>query len=107
ERVVRPRLSDAAFFWEQARKEPLAKRLQQLDAVTFQAQLGSIGAKVARVTLLAREIAARIGGDVQLAERAAQLAKCDLVTNLVGEFPELQGIMASHYARADGEPAEV
>lgn len=107
ERVVRPRLSDAAFFWEQDRKAPLASRLPQLDNITFQAQLGSIGDKVRRVTQLAREIAARIDGDAQLAERAAQLAKCDLVTNLVGEFPELQGIMGRYYATADGEPAEV
>ncbi|MEJ0099898.1 MAG: glycine--tRNA ligase subunit beta [Pseudomonadota bacterium] len=107
ERVVRPRLSDAAFFWEQDRKAPLATRLAQLDKVTFQAQLGSIGDKVRRITPLAHDIAARIDGDAKLAARAAQLAKCDLVTNLVGEFPELQGIMGRYYAAADGEPAEV
>src|SRR5690606_29757228 len=92
ERAVRPRLSGAAFFWEQERKAPLASRLPALDAVTFQAQLGSIGDKVRRITPLARSIAGLIGGEPALAERAAQLAKCDLVTNLVGEFPELQGI---------------
>ena len=107
ERVVRPRLADAAFFWEQDRKAPLASRTGQLDAVTFQAQLGSIGDKVRRITPLAATIAARIGGDTALATRAAQLAKCDLVTNLVGEFPELQGIMGRYYAAADGEPSEV
>lgn len=107
ERVVRPRLADAAFFWEQDRRATLASRRPQLDAVTFQAQLGSIGDKVHRVTLLARFIAQRIGGDVSLVERAAMLAKCDLVTNLVGEFPELQGVMGRYYAAADGEPAEV
>jgi glycyl-tRNA synthetase beta chain len=107
ERVVRPRLSDAAFFWEQDRKQPLAARVSALDAVTFQAQLGSIGDKVRRVTKLAHTIAARIGGDATHAERAAQLAKCDLVTNLVGEFPELQGIMGRYYAAADGESTEV
>jgi glycyl-tRNA synthetase beta chain len=107
ERVVRPRLTDAAFFWEQDRKSPLAARGPALDAVTFQAQLGSIGDKVRRITHLAREIAARIDGDGALAARAAQLAKCDLVTNLVGEFPELQGIMGRYYASADGEPTEV
>jgi glycyl-tRNA synthetase beta chain len=107
ERVVRPRLADAAFFWEQDRKAPLADRLAQLDGITFQAQLGSIGDKVRRIAHLAREIAARIDGDSRLAERAAHLAKCDLVTNLVGEFPELQGIMGRYYAAADGEPAEV
>ena len=107
ERVVRPRLSDAAFFWEQDRKSPLASRAAALDAVTFQAQLGSIGDKVRRIAPLARAIAARIDADGALAERAARLAKCDLVTNLVGEFPELQGIMGRYYATADGEPAEV
>lgn len=107
ERVVRPRLADAAFFWEQDRKAPLASRIAQLDGITFQAQLGSIGDKVRRISRLAHDIAARIDGDANLAERAAQLAKCDLVTNLVGEFPELQGIMGRYYAAADGEPAEV
>ncbi|HYP80206.1 MAG TPA: glycine--tRNA ligase subunit beta [Steroidobacteraceae bacterium] len=107
ERVVRPRLADAAFFWQQDRKTPLASRTAQLDAVTFQAQLGSIGDKVRRITPLAVAIAARIGGDAVSTARAAQLAKCDLVTSLVGEFPELQGIMGRYYAAADGEPAEV
>jgi glycyl-tRNA synthetase beta chain len=107
ERVVRPRLSDAAFFWAQDRKSPLAARVAALDAVTFQAQLGSIGDKVRRIAPLARTIAARIGGDGELAERAATLAKCDLVTHLVGEFPELQGIMGRYYATADGEREEV
>jgi glycyl-tRNA synthetase beta chain len=107
ERVVRPRLSDAAFFWEQDRKAPLAARIAALDAVTFQAQLGSIGDKTRRIAQLAQEIAARIDGNTRLAARAAQLAKCDLVTNLVGEFPELQGIMGRYYAAADGENAEV
>jgi len=107
ERVIRPRLSDAAFFWDQDRKAPLAARLAALDAVTFQNQLGSIGDKVRRIAHLAREIAARIDGDGALAARAAELAKCDLVTNLVGEFPELQGIMGRYYAAADGEPEEV
>jgi glycyl-tRNA synthetase beta chain len=107
ERVVRPRLSDAAFFWAQDRKSPLSSRLPLLDAVTFQAQLGSIGDKVRRIAPLARAIAARIDGDGAAAERAAMLAKCDLVTNLVGEFPELQGIMGRYYATADGETADV
>src|SRR5690606_4670864 len=101
------RLADAAFFWEQDRRATLASRLPQLDAVTFQAQLGSIGDKVRRLTPLARFIAQRIGGDEALVERAAALAKCDLVTHLVGEFPELQGVMGRYYAAADGEPAEV
>ncbi len=107
ERVVRPRLSDAAFFFEQDRRITLAARAAALDAITFQAQLGSIGDKVRRITALARQIAARIGGDEAQAARAAGLAKCDLVSNMVGEFPELQGIMGTYYARADGEPEEV
>jgi len=107
ERVVRPRLADAAFFWEQDRKRPLAALRQALDGVTFQAKLGSLGAKTQRVRVLAGEIAVAAGSDRALAERAAELSKCDLLSAMVGEFPELQGIMGSHYARADGEPAEI
>ena len=107
ERVVRPRLSDAAFFWEQDRKQPLAARLDALDVVTFQARLGSIGDKVRRVATLAGQIAQLIDCNREQAIRAAQLAKCDLLTNMVGEFPELQGIMGRYYARADGEPDEI
>lgn len=107
ERVVRPRLSDAAFFWAQDRRHPLSSRTAQLDKVTFQAQLGSIGDKVRRIEPLARAIAARIGANEEPAARAAQLCKNDLVTNLVGEFPELQGVMGGYYADADGEPGEV
>jgi len=107
ERVVRPRLSDAAFFWTQDRKQPLAARLPALDAVTFQAKLGSVGDKVRRVAKLSGEIALLIDADRGKAERAAQLAKCDLLSAMVGEFPELQGIMGRYYAAADGEPAEV
>jgi glycyl-tRNA synthetase beta chain len=107
ERVVRPRLSDAAFFWSQDRKQPLLSRLGALDAVTFQAKLGSIGDKVRRVTTLAGEIALLIDADREKAARAAQLAKCDLLSLMVGEFPELQGIMGRYYAAADGEPAEI
>jgi glycyl-tRNA synthetase beta chain len=107
ERVVRPRLSDAAFFWSQDRKQPLAARLPGLDAVTFQAKLGSIGDKVRRMVTLAGEIALLIDADRAKAERAASLAKCDLLSSMVGEFPELQGIMGRYYAVADGEPAEV
>jgi glycyl-tRNA synthetase beta chain len=107
ERVVRPRLSDAAFFWSQDRKQPLAARLPALDAVTFQAKLGSIGDKVRRVTALAGEIALLIDTDRAQAARAAELAKCDLLSAMVGEFPELQGIMGRYYATADGEPADV
>ena len=107
ERVVRPRLSDAAFFFAQDRKQPLAARVPALDAVTFQAKLGSIGDKVRRVVKLAGEIALVIDADRAKAERAAMLAKCDLLSNMVGEFPELQGIMGRYYATADGEPADV
>jgi glycyl-tRNA synthetase beta chain len=107
ERVVRPRLSDAAFFYGRDRQHPLAALLPSLDAVTFQAKLGSIGDKVRRVTTLAGEIALLIDADRAHAERAAQLAKCDLLSAMVGEFPELQGIMGRYYAIADHEPAEV
>jgi glycyl-tRNA synthetase beta chain len=107
ERVVRPRLSDAAFFWNQDRKQPLAARLPGLDAVTFQAKLGSVGDKVRRVQTLSGEIALLIDADRTKAERAASLAKCDLLSSMVGEFPELQGIMGRYYAVADGEPADV
>jgi glycyl-tRNA synthetase beta chain len=107
ERVVRPRLADAAFFWEQDRKQPLAARRDALDAMTFQLKLGSLGDKTRRVRALAGEIAAAGIGDRADAERAADLCKCDLLTAMVGEFPELQGIMGTYYALADGEPAEV
>jgi len=107
ERVVRPRLSDAAFFWSQDRKQPLAARREALDAVTFQAKLGSIGDKVRRVAALAGEIALLIDADASQAKRAAELAKCDLLSSMVGEFPELQGIMGRYYATADGEAADV
>jgi glycyl-tRNA synthetase beta chain len=105
--VVRPRLSDAAFFWSQDRKQPLAARREALDAVTFQAKLGSVGDKVRRVATLAGEIALLIDADAGKATRAAELAKCDLLSSMVGEFPELQGIMGRYYATADGEPADV
>ena len=107
ERVVRPRLSDAAFFWGLDRKQPLAARLASLDAVTFQAKLGSMGDKVRRTVTLAAEIAQELDADQAKAKRAAELAKCDLVTSIVGEFPDLQGIMGRYYASADGEPEEV
>jgi len=107
ERVVRPRLADAAFFWEQDRKHTLAAFGAALDAVTFHAKLGSIGAKARRVRSLAGEIAAAIHGDRAAAERAAELCKCDLLSAMVGEFPELQGIMGRYYALLDQEPHEV
>ena len=107
ERVVRARLSDAAFFWEQDRREPLAARRPALERVTFQAKLGSLGDKTRRVRALIAHIAAAAGAPADAALRAADLAKCDLLTAMVGEFPELQGIMGAYYAEADGEPPQV
>src|SRR5690606_698995 len=107
ERVVRPRLADAAFFWEQDRRSPLAARVALLDSVVFQNKLGSIGAKRRRVAALAAGIAGRLGTDREAVEHAAQLAKCDLVTSIVGEFPELQGVIGRYYAQADGASADV
>ena len=107
ERVVRPRLTDAAFFWEQDRRRPLTAREAELDAVTFQAKLGSLGDKTRRVGALVGDIAATIGSSREQAERAARLSKCDLLTAMVGEFPELQGVMGGYYAQADGEAHEV
>jgi glycyl-tRNA synthetase beta chain len=107
ERVVRPRLADAAFFWSQDRKQKLGDRSAALDAVTFQARLGSIGDKVRRIATLSGEIALLIDTDKAKAERAAALSKCDLLSAMVGEFPELQGIMGRYYATADGEGLDV
>jgi len=107
ERVVRPRLADAVFFWDADRRHTLASRREALKAVTFQAQLGSYHQKSARVKALARRFATATRAEAALAERAAEIGKCDLLTGLVGEFPELQGVMGSYYARNDGEPAEV
>ncbi|MCP5338594.1 MAG: glycine--tRNA ligase subunit beta [Sinobacteraceae bacterium] len=107
ERVVRPRLSDAAFFYEQDRKRPLEGFAAGLDTVTFQTRLGSVGDKVRRTAQLAARLAGPVGADPVQVARAAQLAKCDLQSAMVGEFPELQGIMGAYYAAADGEPAEV
>ena len=103
ERVVRPRLSDALFFWEQDRKQPLEVHGEKLKTVTFQKDLGSTADKVARLRRLANDIAARVGESAVAVDRAAQLAKCDLVTRMVYEFPELQGLMGGYYARAAGE----
>jgi glycyl-tRNA synthetase beta chain len=107
ERVIRPRLSDAAFFWEVDRKQPLSARVEALKAVTYQQRLGSMFEKTQRVRTLAAQVAPTLGATVQLVERAAELSKCDLLTALVGEFPELQGLMGKYYATADGEPDEV
>ena len=107
ERVVRPRLADAAFFWDQDRKRPLASLRDALNNVTFHVKLGSIGDKTRRIRTLAGEIAAIGNRERAETERAAELCKCDLLTAMVGEFPELQGIMGTYYALADGETPEV
>jgi glycyl-tRNA synthetase beta chain len=107
ERVVRPRLADAKFFFEQDKKRPLADRVPLLANVVYHNKLGSTLQRVERIEALAGEIAAMTGADVALAKRAARLAKADLLTDMVGEFPELQGTMGTYYARHDGEPEEV
>jgi glycyl-tRNA synthetase beta chain len=99
-------LSDAAFFWEQDRKLPLEAHAVRLSGVTFQARLGTYADKTLRVKALAQLIGSRIGAGAYVA-RAAELAKADLMTAMVGEFPELQGIMGRYYAEAQGEPAEL
>ena len=106
ERVVRPRLSDAAFFWEQDRKISLQAHAARLAGVIFQAKLGSYAEKTARVTRLAQLIGSHIGAGPDLAQ-AAELAKADLMTAMVGEFPELQGTMGRYYAEAQGLPRDV
>ena len=104
ERVLRARLADARFFWDQDRKRTLESRVPALDAVVFHARLGSLGDKAGRIAKLARAIAARVpGADPDQAERAGRLCKADLTTEMVGEFPELQGIMGRYYAAHDGE----
>ncbi len=107
EKVVRPRLADAEFFFDTDRKRPLIDRLPELDSAVFQKQLGTIKDKTDRITALAGQIAERIGADKAHTERAGQLAKCDLMTSMVFEFTETQGVMGMHYARHDGEPEAV
>ena len=110
ERVIRPRLSDAAFFFESDRQRRLESRLQGLGDVVFQRKLGSLRAKAERVSDLAGHVARAMGESdaaVTQARRAGLLSKCDLLTEMVGEFPELQGEMGREYARLDGEPAAV
>jgi glycyl-tRNA synthetase beta chain len=103
ERVLRARLADAKFFFDQDRRHRLADRVEKLGAVVYHNKLGSQLERVQRLVRLAGEIARLLHADADLAERAARLAKADLVTDMVGEFPELQGIMGMHYARHDGE----
>jgi glycyl-tRNA synthetase beta chain len=107
ERVVRPRLSDAKFFFEQDKKKTLESRVPLLANVVYHNKLGTQLERTQRVTRLAGAIARRLGYDMLLAERGAQLAKADLLTDMVGEFPELQGIMGTYYARNDKENEEV
>ncbi|MFZ4379224.1 MAG: glycine--tRNA ligase subunit beta [Polynucleobacter sp.] len=107
ERVVRPRLSDARFFFMQDQKRPLASRVADLGRVVYHNQLGNQLDRTKRVQGIATGIARKLGADQKLAERAAELAKTDLLTDMVGEFPELQGIMGNYYAKHDGENAEV
>ena len=109
ERVVRPRLADAKFFFDQDRKKTLESRVPQLDKVVYHGKLGTQGERVQRVRTIARHIGLQLGGSVlaEQADRAALLAKADLVTDMVGEFPELQGIMGGYYARHDGEFEDV
>ncbi|MDH3715470.1 MAG: glycine--tRNA ligase subunit beta [Gammaproteobacteria bacterium] len=107
ERVVRARLADAGFFWDQDRKQTLEQREAQLAGVVFQKKLGTLEDKRARVSALIKQLAAQIDCDVQPLMRAARIAKCDLLTEMVGEFPELQGTMGRYYALNDGEPEDV
>lgn len=107
ERVIRPRLSDAAFFYRKDRATPLADRRDALAAIVFERKLGSLLDKTRRVETLSGMLAPVFGAEVTVAVRAAALSRCDLVTEMVGEFPELQGIMGHYYARHDGEPETV
>ena len=107
ERVIRPRFADAKFFWDEDLKTPLASYQEALKSVTYQQSLGSLWDKSVRVAELARIIANRVGVDAGQATRAASLAKCDLLTRMVGEFPELQGVMGRYYAQHNHETPEV
>jgi len=107
ERVVRPRLADAAFFWETDQHTALGSRTNALKNVVYQKGLGTLHEKSMRVAALASMLAEQVGADTELVTRAAVLAKCDLLTGMVGEFPDLQGVMGRYYATASGEPAEV
>ncbi|WP_347556049.1 glycine--tRNA ligase subunit beta [Robbsia sp. KACC 23696] len=106
-RVIRPRLADARFFFQQDKKKPLADRVALLGNVVYHNKLGSQLARTERMVAIAESIAPRMGADLTMAARAARLAKADLITDMVGEFPELQGTMGTYYARHDGEADEV
>jgi glycyl-tRNA synthetase beta chain len=107
ERVIRPRFADAEFFWAQDKKSKLIDQTKKLASVIFQKKLGTLFDKTKRVEKLTSAIAKKLAGDTQLALRAAELCKCDLITEMVGEFPSLQGVMGRYYANHDGENAEV
>ncbi len=107
ERVIRPRFADARFFWDVDRKQPLENRIESLKTIVFQKKLGTLYDKTERVASLARWIAEQIGADPTLAERAARLSKCDLMTDLVGEFASMQGTAGKYFARHDGEDEQV
>ena len=107
ERVISPRLSDAAFFWERDRSRPLESFAVKLDKVVFEQKLGTLADKAARIENLGRYIAGQLEFEADLVERAARLAKCDLLSDMVGEFPELQGIMGRYYALESNERPEV
>lgn len=107
ERVIRPRFADAEFFWSQDRKSKLADQTERLGTVVFQKKLGTLLDKTTRVGKIASAIADQLAGDTQLALRAAELCKCDLMTEMVGEFGSLQGVMGHYYAKHDGENDEV
>ena len=107
ERVIRPRLSDAKFFWDQDRKQPLDDFLPRLKTVVFQQKLGTLYDKVERLETLAVKIGRPLGAEAQILERAARLSKCDLMTEMVGEFPDLQGVMGRYYAQAQHEDVSV
>ena len=107
ERVLRARLSDAKFFFDQDRKKPLASRIDALSSVVYHNKIGNQRARIDRLASLAKQWASATGADPQQAERAALLAKADLLTDMVGEFPELQGVIGTYYARHDREPEEV
>ena len=107
ERVIRARLSDAKFFYETDLKTKLEERLPKFDHIVFHEKLGTQGERIRRIERLAAEIAPLVGADVEKAKRAARLAKADLLTEVVGEFPEVQGLMGKYYARAQGEDASV
>src|SRR5712691_818984 len=106
-RVIRARLADAKFFWEQDRKIKLEERAKKLAGIVFHEKLGTQAERVERIARLARELAPIVKADPAKAERAARLSKADLVTDMVGEFPELQGLMGKYYALAEGEDASV